>query len=60
MCGTGVESSRVKSGGGSCSVNALFFVGSCFKICCIVLDSVVLCVVVVVVRDVFQNVDTFF
>ena len=43
MCGTGVESSRVESGGSSCSVNALFFVGSYFKSCCVCFDLGAVC-----------------
>ena len=67
MCGTGVESSRVESRGGSCSVNAFFYLWAVIFYLWAVISRVVasvsilvLCVVVVVVRDVFQNVDTFF
>ena len=56
MCGTGVESSRVKSGGSSCSVNAFFVLWAVVAS----VSILALSVVVVVVRDVFQNVDTFF
>ena len=44
MCGAGVESPRVESGGSSCSVNAFFlFVGICFKCCCICFDPGSVC-----------------
>ena len=49
MCGTGVESSRVESGGGPCSVNVFFVLWAVVsRVVTSVFDSVVLCVVVVV------------
>jgi hypothetical protein len=74
VCGTGVESSRVESRGGSCSVNAFFYLWAVifylwaviFYLWAVIsrvvasVSILVLCVVVVVVRDVFENVDTFF
>ena len=56
MCGTGVESSRVESGGSSCSVNAFFVLWAVVAS----VSILALCVEVVVVRDMFENVDTFF
>ena len=56
MCGTGVESPRVESGGGPCSVNVFFVLWAVVAY----VSILALCVEVVVVRDMFENVDTFF